>query len=42
MTAHTIVYLILSALSVVAAHALATPVNETPPEQHETGKVEED
>jgi hypothetical protein len=39
MIAHTIVYIVLSVLSLVAAYAVGTPLNEPPQEQHKPGDI---
>ena len=42
MTAHSIVYIVLSLLSLVAVHALGSPTNnESTREQHQTENTEE-
>jgi Na+-transporting methylmalonyl-CoA/oxaloacetate decarboxylase gamma subunit len=35
MMTHSIVYIVLSLLSLVAVHAMSAPVNETRQDQHE-------
>jgi hypothetical protein len=42
MNAHSIVYIILSVLSLVAVYAVGAPVNQAPQEQHEPGNTDED
>ncbi len=41
MTAHSIVYIVLSLLSLVAVHALGSPTHESTREQHQTENTEE-
>ena len=40
--AHSIVYIILSVLSLVAVHAMSAPVNQPAQENHEPGTEDED
>lgn len=42
MIAHTIVYVVLSLLSVTAVYAASTPVSKSSQEQHESGEERKD
>ena len=42
MMAHSVVYIILSVLSLVAVYAVGAPVTEAPVEQHEPEKTDKE